>query len=350
MRITVAYVTNRANPQFAWFVDSLFNQTTPEQRADIQLVVVDGHLWHCDVKITPGFNDISLLQPYHFDQPRLEEFQAMVSGKFDYTDERKFMHVPPKPCAFQGPFRQTKREFFCAGNARDTALIVAEGDYVVFCDDLSVLAPTWYSQVLHAAQHGYVVAGVYQKHRKMVVENGQLISSEVHSVDDRWPMSSASGIVPWNGSIYGCSWGLPLEAALEVDGHEPACYTQGGEDYDVGIRLHRAGWQVFINRNMLSIESEEHHHDGSKLPQERKLCDPALLPQAYSHYRYVKEDEKFYSDHVLLNRLYNESERITPLIGNGLGELRRQWRENGTVPIPAPGAIDWRDGKPLSEL
>lgn len=345
MRVTVAYVTNRAFPHFAWFVDSMFNQTTPEQRAEIQLVVVDGHLWNESAPFPLMAESMRLSDPFDLDQFRLASFKEAVGERFPNT-----LHVPPKPCAFQGPFRQTKREFFCAGNARDTALIVAEGDYVVFCDDLSVLAPTWFGQVLHAAQHGYVVAGVYQKHRKMVVENGQLISSEVHSVDDRWPMSSASGIVPWNGSIYGCSWGLPLEAALEVDGHEPACYTQGGEDYDVGIRLHRAGWQIFINRNMLSIESEEHHHDGSKLPQERKLCDPALLPQAYSHYRYVKEDEKFYSDHVLLNRLYNEGDRITPLIGNGLGELRRQWRENGTVPIPAPGQTDWRDGKLLSEL
>jgi hypothetical protein len=216
-----------------------------------------------------------------------------------------------------------------------------------------VLAPTWFDQVAHAAEGDYILAGAYKKLRKMEVVGGKLISFEEYpaGVDTRWSKGSDSGVVPWHGSaLYGCSFGLPLEAALEVDGNDAACNSQGAEDTELGIRLERAGWPVFYNRNCTTFESEERHHDGSKLPMERKLVTPDRLPAAYDSYKVPNEAEKYFSDHVVLNRLCNETERITPLIGDNLRELRAQYQATGMVPVPEPNMRDWRDGKLLSEL
>jgi hypothetical protein len=357
-KITIAYVTNRANPRFEWFVESLCWQTTPEQRANLQVVLVDGCLWSPVSGLWRDYfgadrrGDFPFACESYHDLSRHSEFERIVAGRFP------FLHIPPKPCAYQGPFRQTKRDFFCAGNTRNTAFIVAQHPYVVFVDDLSVLMRGWFNQVFHAAEGGYIVCGAYKKVKNLSVRPstsfGELDISWEHfepGVDSRWNRGSDSGIVPWHGTgMFGCSFGVPLEAALEVDGNDAACNSQGGEDYDFGIRLERAGWAFFFNRNALTLESEELHHDGSKLPQERHLVIPQNLPPLYDSYRHINEAEKYWSDHVLLNRISNETDRILPVIGDNLRELRAHFLATGLVPVPAAGQLDWRTGKPLSEL
>lgn len=349
-KITIAYVTNRLNPQFMWFCDSMCAQTTPEQRANLQVVFVDGWLWHVGtmgILFDTNDTEIALANTEGHHAPRREELAKCVAGRFDY------LHIPPKPCAWQGPFRQTKREFFCAGNTRNTAFIVAQHDYLVFVDDLSVLIPGWFNQVLHAAQDQYVVCGAYKKVKQLAVENGAVKSLDEFpaGVDSRWNRGSDGGIVDWSGGgLFGCSFGVPLEAALEVDGNDAACNGQGGEDTDFGIRLERAGWPIKYNRNMLTLESEELHHDGSKLPQERKRVTPDRLPKAYDGYRLINEAEKYMSDHVMLNRLCNETDRILPLIGDNLRAARAHFMATGLVAIQRDVTTDWRDGQPLCEL
>jgi hypothetical protein len=137
---------------------------------------------------------------------------------------------------------------------------------------------------------------------------------------------------------------------LEVDGNDRATDGAGAEDYDLGMRLDRAGWAFFYNRNMLTLESEEHHHDGSKLPQARKLVTADHLPRNYDSYQHVNPAEKYMSDHVMLNRLCNETDRILPILGDDLRVLREHFLRTGLVPIPSAQQLDWRDGVPLSEI
>jgi hypothetical protein len=346
-KISIVYVTARPNPQWQWFIDSLAKQTTFEQREQLQLIFIDSHLWSKDAKqIARDDTEIPLqASPFH-DGKRAVELTLVLGNRFYY------LHVPPKPCAWSGPFRQTKKDWFCAANTRNTGFIVAEHPYVVFVDDLSVLGPQWFNQVLHAAQDQYVVCGAYKKVKNLKVDHGRIESYDEFpaGVDTRWDRGSDGGIVDWHGSaMFGCSFGVALEAALEVDGNDAACNGAGAEDYDFGIRLERAGWSFKFNRNMLTLESEELHHDGSKLPQGRKLVTPDRLPKGYESYQHCKPEEKYWSDHVMLNRLANETDRILPLIGDDLRTLRERYRATGMLPIPAPGALDWRDGQPLSE-
>lgn len=341
MKITLAYVTSRRVPRWEWFVDSLCAQTTPDQRADLQLVFVDGHLWADSIEsvVADELTEIRLANPTCHDAFRRRELEGVVAGRFQY------LHIPPKPCAWQGPFRQTTKDYFCAANTRNTAFIVAEHPYVVFVDDLSVAMPGWFDQVQHAAHGEYVVCGAYKKVLDLQhTEVGNTIWRPFPpGVDSRWAHGSDNGVVPWQGSgLYGCSFGLPLESALEVDGNDMATCSQGAEDYDFGIRLERAGWPFFYNRNMLTLESEEAHHAEQSLPRISKLVTPENLPPGYTG------DPM--SDHVMLNRVLRETDRTLPLIGSNLRAVRERYLATGLVPIPSPGMTDWRDGSPLSSL
>lgn len=341
-KITIVYVTGRLVPRWEWFVASLCAQTTPEQRANLQVVFVDGYCWHVGamgILFDTDHSEIELADPDLHQAPRRAELAAIVAGRLEY------LHVPPKPCAWQGPFRQTEKNWFCAGNTRNTGFVVAQHPYVVFVDDLSVLGPQWFTQLMHAAQDQYVVCGAYKKVKQLKVVDGRIESFEPFppGVDSRWEKGSDGGVVPWHGSgMFGCSFGVPLEAALEVDGNDAACNGAGAEDYDFGIRLERAGWAFFYNRNMLTLESEEDHGGEASLPRAAKLVTPDRLPRGYSG--------NPMSDHVMLHRVCHETERILPILGDDLRVVRARFLATGLVPIPRAPQFDWRDGTPLSSL
>jgi hypothetical protein len=52
----------------------------------------------------------------------------------------------------------------------------------------------------------------------------------------------------------------------------------------------------------------------------------------------------------MLNRLCNETDRVLPIIGDDLRELRARYLATGFVPVPKPDQLDWRDGTPLKDL
>ncbi len=344
MSITICHITGRREPRWEYFVDSICRQATPEELSEIQFIFVDAKLWGDNVR-TGTFVDVSLVgrmtlgrEIYH-DPERIAKLSKIVRSRFEYS------HIPPLPNVFQGPFRLTGKDWFYAGLNRNTGIIAAKNDYVMFCDDLAWPAPTWLAQVRHAADHKYLLAGQYKKVKKLVVEDGVMVSHEEFppGVDSRWPHGSPVGIVPWHGSgVYGCSFGAPLESLLEVDGNGRETAMQGAEDYCLGIRLERTGLKVMLNQNCLTLESEEDHHTEPSLPRESKIVWPNRLPRGYVG--------NPMSDHVHLNRLRSELGRVTPLFPNGLRGIRDRYLTTGMVPVPTEPSEDWRDGQPLSEL
>lgn len=350
MKLSIIYVTGREIPRWQWFCDALVNQVPAELWPEIEIIFIDGCLWAKGAETFPRLNadTIPFASPAYHNLDRIIELGAAANHRFPYR------HIPPKPSALQGPFRQTKIDWFCASNTRNTGFIVAQAPYVVFIDDLTLPMPLWFNQVWHAATNGYVVAGMYKKVKELEVERGRLLSRTEFpdGIDSRWAHGSDLGIVPWHGAgIFGCSFGVPLSLALRCDGFEPACNGSGGEDYDFGIRLERAGGRVMLNRNMLTLESEEdHHNQGFKhVGRFRRLVSRERLPADYDLYPVPNEAEKYFSDHVLLNRVRNESTRITPILPEDLPELRSEFQATGLVPIPTT-TTDWRDGTPLKDL
>jgi hypothetical protein len=347
--LTVCYVTGRQVPRWEWFVDALCNQVAPGQWPSLQVILIDGRLWYKGFGKDYKDNNIAFSNPFFHEPERRQELAAIVGGRFEY------LHIPPKPCVQQGPFRLTQKDWFCASNTRNTGIIAAKHPYIVFIDDLSLPGELWLGQAMHAAEHGYVVAGMYKKVNKLTVAGGRLVSCEEFpaGVDSRWSSGSAAGIVPWHGSgIYGCSLGFPVERALQVDGFEPACNGSGGEDYDFGIRIERSGALIMLNRNLFTLESEEDHHTQpfkDVAARDRRLVSRERLPAGYDGYQMPNQAEKYFSDHVLLNRVRNEN-RITPILPEGLREIRGKFHATGLVPVPREPTTDWRDGVALKDL
>jgi hypothetical protein len=348
---TIVYVTNRRNPQWKWFVDSLCRQADFEQRRHLQVVFVDSHLWGPSARrdhLAQNGTVMHIAMSLWHDPDRRTELEIVVNNRLDY------LHIPPLPNVYEGPFRFTKESWFAASNSRNTGFVVAKHAQVVFIDDLTVLGPIWLAQALHSAHHGYTVAGMYKKVRQLVVEDGVPVSFEEfpEGRDSRWESGSDAGIVPWEGSIYGCSFGVPLEAALAIDGFEMACCGSGNEDSDFSIRLRRSGVKVSLNRNLFTLESEEDHHteeNKSKATRDRREVLRSNLPAAYDSYRIPNEAEKYMSDHVLINRVINEA-RITPILPQNLRGIREKYLATGLVDIPSGPTTDWRDDSPLSSL
>lgn len=286
--------------------------------------------------------------PLWHSQERRVELELVVNNRLDY------LHIPPLPNVYEGPFRLTKESWFAASVSRNTGFVVAKYPQVIFIDDLTVLGPQWLNQALHSAHHGYTVSGMYKKVKKLVVDDGVPTSFEEFAggVDSRWGYGSDGGIVDWSGSIYGCSFGVPLESALAIDGFEMACCGSGNEDSDFSIRLRRSGEKVSLNRNMMTLESEEDHHteeNKSKATRDRREVIRVNLPLAYDSYQIPVEAEKYMSDHVLINRVINEA-RIVPILPQNLRGIREKFISTGLVDIPTGPTLDWRTNERLESL
>lgn len=321
MKLSIVYITFRQRPRFEWFCSSLSRElgTAPElSPADVEVLVVDGRLWH-DARA------------------RQIEFAALGRGYL------AFEHLAPKPSLWQGPGRQTKREFFCAASARNTALAHARGDQVAFVDDLSILLPGWLKAHLDAAEHGYVLAGTTSKKKNLVVSaDGDLLSFDefASGEDSRLKMAGVAGgglVSCSGGSLFGGTFSVPLELALAVNGQDEKCDTIGGEDYDFGIRLERAGASIRLSAGCGTFEDEDGHH--TEAPMVR-LDKPWPGPDGP------------YSSNYLLHRLLRERGRYWT-IGNEfvLREVRLQVLSGGGFPeLSTAPVLHWVDGQPLSEM
>lgn len=231
--ISIIYCTNRVDPKFNWFIDSLFNQTTELDRSGLELIFID----------------------YAYSE-HANSLKDMINGRFRY------IHSRPRPNIYQGDKRKTKGEYFSPCNSRNTGYSLAEEGYVVFIDDVSVLMPGWFDAIKRASDENKIVCGAYQKHFEVVVDNGLIISSVKHDggIDSRWRIGDA-GIRKISGSnFFGCSFGLPSGIFKHIDGFDEICDSIGGEDYHFGIRLNNAGHTIYYDRSMLTIESEELHN------------------------------------------------------------------------------------------
>ena len=86
--------------------------------------------------------------------------------------------------------RQTLEDWFNVANSRNTAICMADGEWIAFVDDLSVLMPGWLALAGQAAMHPKTITLCrYAKVRDLVVENGKVIEisprQSILGVDNR---------------------------------------------------------------------------------------------------------------------------------------------------------------------
>lgn len=308
MKFTIAYFTNRIEPKFEWFLDSLLNQI--DETIDVDLIFIDNRVDEDG-------------------QSRIDMLKSIVDGRIEYR------HIAPKYNPWQGRGRKTLADFFAASNARNTAFIHARTDYILCVDDLSVLSPSYIENAKHAVENKYLVLGSYKKLEEMVVENGVIKSHEKEHVDSRWSIGSDSGVVPATPNIlYGCSFGLPVETAIKVNGFDEAFDGMGFEDCDFGIRCQRTGIPMYYNRNMLTCESHELHDQ----PGCNALRRLKLAPNGEA------------LDWYMLNNVNGNPKRITTVLQRCDIKSERKRVAKGLGTSENDYYNDWVDDKPYAEM
>lgn len=303
--LTIGYMTCRKEPMIEWFYSSLHRECGGDF-TNIKVVVVD-----------------------LFGSER-----ALYPNKFELPD---FVSTSPCPGVWQGKYRLTKRNYFAASNARNTALCLAPDGWIAYVDDLSVLMPGWLACVREAMEKNYIVLGAYKKVLKLEVDDTGNATYEdfAPGVDSRWNSGHPDKPVPAAGSwMFGCSLAAPVEAFLKIGGWESCCDSLGSEDYIAGIMLERAGFRFMYDRRMLTLESEERHHDGSALPR----FDKGKSPNDKSH--------------AILNMVLKGGRNTVPGYwgDGGIRSVRESVLRGEPFPIIQCPAHDWFDGQPLSEL
>lgn len=324
--ITLVYLSNRKIPLIEWFCDSLNRQWI--NGIPIQIIYVD--FW------------------------KNSRPQAEWNNSNDPINS--FIHVAPLPSAVNGEHRLTTKDYFSAANARNTGIVYAEHDYIMYIDDLSVLSPTWFGGVIEAAQEGYILEGAYRKDKKMIVDDGILISSEPDGTDSRWNLCGEGlqqGQPTW---LYGCSVGMPVETLLELNGWDTIGDCIGYEDCCLGLQLEKTNSFFAYDKRVLTIESSEHHFiEGNSFCR----IDPETTEEKYFELlsKYVVEKttykniDPFDASHAII-----DITKQSPLgaIGNkfDLRELKEKVKrgEEITVDDMKFPTHFWFDEKPFTEM
>lgn len=203
MRATIVYMTGRRDPRLDWMLDGLEAQALPGD--DLELIIVD----------------LLGRDPSEIGLRTCAPISCVVA-------------TLPKPCIWQGSQRVTSRDWWATANARNTAIALASRDYLAFLDDRCWLGPQWLDAVRRGeANRASVIAGSYEK-----LEDGRVTGDHRRALHPGGLPNCGGG---W---LYGCTFALPLEWALEVNGLEEGVDGLSGEDYILGMMLSNAGHRV----------------------------------------------------------------------------------------------------------
>jgi hypothetical protein len=302
MRLTIAYCTGRKEPRLDWMVQSL----RPQLRKDDQI-----YLHVIDALAHTG-----------------RTTRDMMGGRLINVELAGYRHTPPKPNIWQGMHRITPCDFWAMSNARNTGFVYCQTDWIAFLDDRCVLEPTWLQGVRDAMAGMYIVAGAYEK-RTGINDDGT--GGERFAQDNRYESVGDAGHPNAPGQwLYGCTFALPLESALTVNGFEEGCDWLSAEDYIFGLNLRNAGYRIDYVPTMKIIEDRS---PGTENFYRRD--DKGVSPNDKSHAALARFGQR-------------KRTEFTP----DLRELRARLASGMALPIPDPNADhkDWYDGQLVRDI
>jgi len=301
-------MTNRREPHFDWFLQSLARQCIPSEQP---VIIVD----------------------FYADEPGRKESVMAINPGFPIT------HVTPKPSLWQGKHKITQSECFDAGNARNTALCLARQMYIAWVDDLSVLQPTWYSSVHAATSRNAITLGTYRKVAKLDVKDGLIVSFQdfPRGHDPRVPHFKTNRPTQCDQRmLFGCSLLAPVETMLDLGGWpETLCAGTGYEDCVMAIVIRKHKIATFFDPMMQTIESEEGH----KIDPPFNRWDPCTCTPCSN----PRKDKS----HAML-KVASGWEKVDN--GYDMRSLRNSILSGGSFPIPVGPATEWFTGIPLQDL
>jgi hypothetical protein len=328
--LTIAYFTCRRDPKVEWFFRSL-NRELKGDWTNVKILVID-YLFQYEP------------------EARLEYYRASYKDiKSGNLMDEQVTVISPKPSHCQGKFKVSRNDYFAASNARNTAFIHCTTDYIVCIDDLTVVKEGWLDVVLWGLQNSFVILGSYAKVKQLECDMTGTYKYNQESLtaglDSRFknPVIQSNAPTKVAGSwLFGCSFGMPLKLALEVDGFDEACDGQGAEDYDFGIRIGRITTEIYYSRQMFTYEDDDLHFapGNVKFIRTSKVLTADTL---------MKDKIGVSSDHAMLQNVM-KTNSPKPFLPSNLREAKASL-ERGEVAAPDfTNARDWRDGMLWSEM
>jgi len=298
VKLSIGFLTGRNEPRLDWVIDDVAAQARPDD--EIQIVVIDAIEHMRDPESSPIVDD-------------------RVRASFGRAPLVRAQVAPVRPNIWQGRHRVTKQDWWSTAASRNTFLCLAEHDYIAFLDDCCHIGKRWLDTVRRAEQERCsAITGSFEKTRGEVI--------------DHRAVTYPAGMVDCTGAwLYGCTFCLPLEWALEVNGFEEGCDGAAGEDYMFGLMLARRHRQIDFSTSLHVI-------------QDRPIGDESCA------HRFRKLDKADGAKNIAAIARFGSrtSTEFTP----DLRALRETLRAGGVFPIPDPDADwrDWFDGQPIREM
>jgi hypothetical protein len=168
---------------------------------------------------------------------------------------------------------------FSASSARNTGVCYVKHPYIIFVDDLSVMAPGSFPHLIQYAIEGKTVGFSYRKVFDLAVDNGTITKMREHDggVDSRDYIDGSFTRMA-GGQFYGYA-SISLNTLLKVNGYDDICSSHGYEDLDCGIRLEKLGEPIYYSKNVRFYETEDITDDGGISFHRR---DPILSDEKYA--------------------------------------------------------------------
>jgi hypothetical protein len=292
MQLTIVFVTARPEPHLDWLLESLAPQVSASDEISVLVVDARGR--------TP------------------EELGALPHYGHWVPSVRTML---PKPTPWQGDCRVTADGWWAKSSAMNTALVCCETDYIAFVDDCCHVGPAWLDAVRRGEhERQSVLAGTYHK-----IESGKIITDHRRGLTPQGKLNCGGG---W---LYGCTFALPLEWMLEVNGAEEGCDGLGTEDMILGFMLENNGHRIdFVPSLAVTQERVEISTPGAPSIGLRR-SDKGIAPYnksrtALSRFRVRKQTE------------------FTPDLRAARTDRNHAWSR------PDPNMRDWFDGQLVREM
>jgi len=296
MHLALTFMTGRKDPHLEWVLAELDKQVKPGD--EIELIVIDA-----------------------LDRP------AQEIGFSERPWLTNLIESPPKPNAWQGKHRLTDREWWATANSRNTAIALcpSDVDYIAFLDDRAKPGPKWLDTVRRYYKHrDAVVCGSYDK-----IEGAP--DAQRKSEDHRRLLCPGGKKNCGGGWLYGCTFALPLEWALEVNGFEEGCDGLTGEDYIFGLMVGNNGHRIDFDPNLYVLQDRT---VGNETCKGSYACrDKGVSPNDKSHAALARFGGR-------------KRTEFTP----DLRKLRGSRDEWPLWPLPNPDVRDWFDGEFVRDM
>jgi hypothetical protein len=206
----------------------------------------------------------------------------------------------------------------------NTAIVLCETDYIAFVDDCCYMGPKWLNAVREGERSRQsVLAGTYDK-----IEYGGV------TPDHRRVLFPQGKPDCGGGWLYGCTFALPLEWALETNGAEEGCDGMGTEDCIFGLMIENNGHRIDFVPDMAVTQKRVEVSIVGVPSIGLRRTDKGVSPNDKSHFalaRFRKQKRTEFSP--------------------DLSALRAA-RADGSLawPLPDPDLRDWFDQQLVREM